>query len=129
MKTVKTNIEHTGALTLAVPVHGGTLTVRPGAKMNGVEILPIDDDRRALYLDKGLTFSAKDIRGAGSEKKSSGKPNLAELEKAVTDAKAEHASALAASEATDAGDDEQAALRAAVDAVDEAETALAAAKK
>ncbi|MDX3929219.1 MAG: hypothetical protein QHC90_25885 [Shinella sp.] len=119
----KVSIVHTGSRMLAVPVPGGTITVKPGAKIASVDILSISDAQHEIYKQRGLSFTEK---GAKKDKERASPPSedIAQLEKAVEVARQKHAVALAAAEKETAGDAERKALNDAIDALEDAEDAL-----
>ncbi|MEI2299335.1 hypothetical protein [Ensifer sp. MJa1] len=128
MKTIKVEIAHEGARAVAVPVVGGSLTVWPGDKLAGVEILPISREREELYKSKGVSFTPS--RGSSPRKQASAPSvDIAALEKALADAKAAYQAAHDKAALPDATDADHEALQQAIVAVDAAEDNLEQAKK
>ncbi|WP_298981554.1 hypothetical protein [uncultured Roseibium sp.] len=114
---MKYKVSHKGEIAQIVKTHGGTITVKPGAKDEVIDVpKALTEEQIEHYKALGVTF--KSAKGkptvSDADKK---KAEIAELEKAVEDAK----TALEAAEEGDAKVAAQAAL-------EQAETALTAAQ-
>jgi flagellar hook-basal body complex protein FliE len=122
MNTIKVKAVNSGHRGLVLKTTDGTVEVEAG-QTKDVEILPLDDERKAFYAERGLTISEAKPRKA----KKPDNPDLDTLEKAVETAKAAFEAAETAANAADAGDVEKETLAAAQIALTEAEKALEAA--